>query len=288
MELTHYGLKDFLLMNQYLTDQKIGFLPLLVLRGKKTFLGLHGNQQFAMSSKIKYLGLLYLQIYLKLFQKLKVLLLEIDDDLIPETYRFSANSKYIIPHPIMSEVKPRLQPGERLDHNISLKIGVVGMIRPDKPIAQIIEKIQEYIKNSPNHCELAIGTPFNNKPAYLDQIEALLYDTTRQEDYFKVLQMIDILVVHYDKERYYYRASGVISDAGSCGCYIIASDYPVIKNQVNYPVSIGATFSSFDQIGDLIDQAIVKIKDQGQDHHWQWREARSAEAIAKILFSSEI
>ena len=47
MELTHYGLKDFLLMNQYLTDQKIGFLPLLVLRGKKTFLGLHGNQQFA-------------------------------------------------------------------------------------------------------------------------------------------------------------------------------------------------------------------------------------------------
>jgi hypothetical protein len=276
---------DSIFVFEFYNQHCLLLLPLLALRGKRTFLSLHGNQQFAISSKIKYWGLLYLKIYLKLFKNLKVILLEIDDDIIPEKYTLPEYSKYIIPHPIISEVKPRLKPGERLAADISIKIGVVGMIRSDKPIAQIINKIQQYIQSSANRCELIIGTPLKQKPSYLDKIETKIYDTTKEEDYLKVLGAIDILVIHYDKERYYYRTSGVISDAGSSGCYIIASDYPVIRNQVHYPVSIGATFSSFDEISDRLDRAIVHIRQQGQDNHWQWREKRSVEAIAKILFA---
>ncbi|HAG84139.1 MAG TPA: hypothetical protein DCL61_24035 [Cyanobacteria bacterium UBA12227] len=346
MQLMHNGLKDLLLINQYIPEKKIGFLsletplpsllkkfteslpnyslglqvrreyrhismglrslkfkdidtlfifeiynqhllfvlPLLASTGKDVFISLHGNQQFAINSRIKFLGLIYLKNYLQLFKNLKVVLFEIDDDVIPEKFRLPAASKVIIPHPIISDATPKLKPGERLPANTKIKIGVVGMIRQDKPIGTLIEKLQEYIASSNSGCELIIGTPFGQKPDYLDKIEATLYDTTKENDYINVLKQIDILVIHYEKDRYYYRTSGVISDAGSCGCYIIASDYPVINHQVNWPLQIGSTFAHFNEIGSLIDQAINHIREKGQDNHWIWREQRSAEAIAKLLF----
>ncbi len=270
----------FEIYNQHL----LGILPLLALRGKQVFISLHGNQQFAMNSQIKFFGLVYLKTYLQLFNNLKVVLFETDDHVIPEKFRLPASSKIIIPHPILSEVTPKLLPGERLPLDTKIKIGVVGMIRKDKPISKLITKLQKHLGSKADQCELIIGTPFGQKPNYLDQLGVSLYDTTKEEDYIRVLKQIDILVIHYDKERYYYRTSGVISDAGSCGCYIIASDYPVINHQVNFPVPIGATFSTFDEIGSLIDQAITHIRQKGQDNHWIWREQRSAAAIAKLLF----
>lgn len=263
-------------------------LPLLTLmacRGKKILISLHGNQQFAMSSLIKYLGLIYLKIYLKLFKNLKVVNLEIKDDIIPEKYRLPSSSQLIMPHPIISEAKPRLLLGERIHQNTQIKIGVVGMIREDKPISKVLEKIQEYQSLSSYYYELIIGTPFKQKPAYLDKLNAKLYDTTKEADYLKVLQEIDILVIYYEKDKYYYRASGVISDAASSGCYIIASDYPAINHQVNYPVKIGSTFADFNEIGSLIEEGISFIKENGQDNHWLYREKRTAEAIAKKLFN---
>ena len=323
MKLMHDGLKDFLLLEEYIESQKIGFISLEVplpkwilnfsqslkysiglqirreyrhismglrslrfsdvdtififelynqhllfvmplfamisLLGKKVLICLHGNQQFAMTNKIKFWGLLYLQAYLNLFKKLKVISFEVDDDVLPEKFRLPDKSKYIIPHPIISEAKPKFLPGERLPSNVPIKIGVVGMIRLDKPITQVIDKLQEYIKSSEHQCELVIGTPFEQKPNYLDKLNVTLYDTTKPEDYIHILTEINILVIHYEKDRYYYRTSGVISDAGSCGCYIIASDYPVIKHQVSWPEKIGSTFSNFNEIYTLIDLSLIHI-----------------------------
>jgi glycosyltransferase involved in cell wall biosynthesis len=287
MALRAFQLKDvdalfiFEIYNQHL----LLALPLLALTGKKLLISLHGNQQFAMSSKFKYIGLMYLKAYLKLFPNLKVVTFEIDDEILPEKYRLPDGSKIVIPHPIISEAEPNLKPGERLAENTKIKIGIVGMIRADKPIGKLLEKLQEYVAKHEN-CELVIGTPFGQKPSYLDKIDAKLYDTTKEEDYINVLKQIDILVIHYEKDRYYYRTSGVISDAGSCGCYIIASDYPVIRHQVNWPVKIGSTFESFDEIGSKIDEAIASLGATGKDNHWLWRKGRSAEAIAKMLFPS--
>ena len=177
MKLMHDGLKDFLLMEQYIKQNKIGFISLelplsqwikkitkyinnysiglqirreyrhicmglnvlqfadvdtififeiynqhllfimpllaiMALRGKEILICLHGNQQFAITSKIKFWGLLYLKAYLKLFKNLKVVSFEIDDDVLPEQFRLPTSSKYIVPHPIISEAKPRLVTGE--------------------------------------------------------------------------------------------------------------------------------------------------------------------------------
>ncbi len=280
-----YPEADALFIFEIYSQHLLLTLPLLALTGKEVLLSLHGNQQFAMNSKVKYLGLLYLKLFLNL-PNFKALTLEIDDDVIPEKYQLPDQSKLVIPHPILSDIKPNLKPGERWPEERPLKIGVVGMIRADKPIAKLIEELQEYITQTPHNCELIIGTPFWQKPDYLDKLNCTLVDTAKEEDYLKVLQQIDILVIHYDQERYYYRTSGVISDAGSCGCYIIASDYPVIKHQVDWPAKIGSTFQEFGEIGSIIDEAIPQIRSQGQDNHWLWREGRNAEAIAKIIFQN--
>jgi glycosyltransferase involved in cell wall biosynthesis len=258
-------------------------LFLLALTRKKVLILLHGNQQFAMDSKIKYLGLIYFKIYLKIFKNFKAVLLEIDDHILPEKFRLPSTSKLIIPHPIVSEVVPRLKLGERLPADTKIKIGVVGTIRPDKPIAKLIEKLQHYLASNSNRCELIIGTPLAQKPAYLDQLGIQIWDTTREENYFELLRQIDILVTDFDRDRYYYRTSGVISDAAACGCYVIAPDYPVIKHQITSPVAIGSTFKSFDELDHLLDRAIIHRREQGQDCHWLWREGRSLEQIAKIL-----
>jgi len=272
----------FELYNQHLSIL-LPLLALQALQGKEVLISLHGNQQFAMSSRIKNLGLMYLRTYLNLFKNLKVVTLELDDSVIPEAYRLPPDSMLVIPHPIMSEVEPKLKPGERIPADRRIKIGVVGMIRPDKPIAKLVQQLTLYTATHPN-CELVIGTPLSTKPKELENINATLRDTTKEEDYLKVLQEIDILVIHYDRDRYYYRTSGVISDAASCGCYIIASHYPVIEHQVKWPTPIGETFENFEQIPELIDQAILYLCEHGQDNHWQWRKQRNAEAIAKILF----
>lgn len=273
---------DALLIFEAYNQHLLLLLPLLTLTGKKTFIMLHGNQQFALTSKLKYWGLLYLKLYLKLFKRFQVILLELNDQILPSQVQLPTDSKIVIPHPLRNDVFPRLKPGERLTENTPIKIGIVGMIRADKPIGQLLEKLQEYLQRH-DECELIIGTPFGQKPTYLNEIKAQLYDTTKEEDYLKLLQQIDILVIHYDRDRYYYRTSGVISDAASCGCYIIASDYPLIKQQIDYPVSIGSTFTDFNELEHLIEQAIIDIKTSGQDRHWLWREKRNPEAIASIL-----
>ena len=257
-------------------------LPLLILTNKKTFIMLHGNQQFAMHSKVKYWGLLYLKLYLKFFDNLKVILLEIDDDLLDDQFQLPQKSKIVIPHPLRNEVTPRLQPGERLKEIDKIRVGIVGIIRADKPINKLIEKAQKYIKLNPQ-VELIIGTPLAQKPQYLEKSEITFIDTTQEEDYLQTLQKIDILLIHYDQDRYYYRTSGVISDAASSGCYIVASDYPVIKHQINYPVNIGSTFRSFDELGVILEAAVAHVRVHGQDNHWLWREQRTAKSIANLL-----
>lgn len=257
-------------------------LPLLVLSRKEVLIMLHGNQQFALNSKLKYWGLLYLKLFLNFFKSLKVVLLELDDEICPKKVRLPDRSKIIIPHPIVEELTPDLSLGIRKKSQ-KIKIGIVGIIRSDKPIEKIITQVEEYLKKN-TEAELIIGTPLKQKSDYLSKLNATIKDTTKEEDYFKVLQEIDILIVHYDRDRYYYRTSGVVSDAGSAGCYIIASDYPLIKHQIEYPVTIGDTFTNFTELDEKIDSAIAFIRENGRDNHWLWREKRNVKSIAKILF----
>jgi hypothetical protein len=268
--------------NQHL----LTLLPMLVSTGKQVFLGIHGNQLLAQESKIKYLGFVYLKKFIQFNPKFKVILLELDDDYVSDKFKFNAYSKIVIPHPIISEVTPKLQPRERLKQDDKITIGIVGIIREDKPINKILEKVRSYVSQHSQKLEFLIGTPINQKPKYLENCSEITFiDTTDDEDYLQALQQLHILVTNFNQQRYYYRASGVISDAGSCGCYIIAPDYPIIKHQITWPVPIGSLYSSLDDLDQVMEEAILHIQKKGQYNHWIWREKRNAEYIAKLLFS---
>lgn len=348
MELMHPGLKEFLSIDQYVPDRKIGFLSietplpqffkkltesipnytialnirreyrhlatafrafklkdidsiflfeiylqhvfitlfLLALTGKEVLICLHGEQQFADKNPIKYAGLLYLKLFLKLF-KFKIVLFEIDDEILPEKVRIPSASKIIIPHPIRSDVEPTSPLGHHKPDNEPIKIGIVGMIRADKPIFELAQRLATYTKRPDSGCEFIIGLPFHQKSEKIEQLEVQLYDTAQESEYFNLLQKLDILVAFYKGDRYYYRASGVVNDAVSCGCYILASDYPVIKHQLISPVEIGKTFQNFDELEARISEAIPHIRSHGKDKQWLWRKGRTAEAIAKQLFKTE-
>jgi hypothetical protein len=258
-------------------------LPLLSLTNKNIFLGLHGNQISPNKNIITASGFKLLKRQLKKSKKFKVVLLELDDSLVDPAYQLPDDSKIVIPHPIIREAIPRLQLGERLAKLAQIRIGVVGIIRPDKPIKKVLDHLVKYVDKNPN-CEIIVGAPIKQKPQFLNNLKVTLLDTTRQQDYLDILKTIDILVTDYDRDSYFYRASGVISDGGSCGCYILANDYPVIRQQITWPVSIGQVFSSLDELESLLDQAIIHVRQNGQDNHWQWREKRGAEYIAKLLF----
>ncbi|MBW4520428.1 MAG: hypothetical protein KME16_12105 [Scytolyngbya sp. HA4215-MV1] len=262
-------------------------LPLLALTGKEILICLHGEQQFAEKNIIKYIGLLYLKLFLKLF-KSKIVLFEIDDKILPEKVRIHSKSKIIIPHPIRSDVEPTLPLGSHKPDNEPIKIGIVGMIREDKPIFELAKRLAAYTKQADSGCELIIGLPFYQKTEKIEQLEVQLYDTTQESEYFNLLKKLDILVAFYKGDRYYYRASGVVNDAVSCGCYILASDYPVIQHQLLSPVEVGKTFQTFDELESRISEVIPHIRSHGKDNQWLWREGRTAKTIAKQLFSAEL
>ena len=165
-----YKDRELLFVFEAYNQHLLLLLPLLLLTGKKVLIMLHGNQQFAIHSKIKYWGLLYLKLFLFLSKKIKVILLEIDDRLLPEKVRLPKDSKIIIPHPIVEQLTPRLPIAARLTASEKIKIGIVGTIRADKPIAKLIKIIQTYLQTN-SQVELIIGTPSAQKLQDLEQLD---------------------------------------------------------------------------------------------------------------------
>ncbi len=286
MAFRSFQLKDvdtIIVMEIYLQHVFIT-LPLLALTGKKVLLFLHGDQQFAVRNWVKLIGLNYVKLFLKT-SRFKAVLLEIDDAILPSHVQLPSVSKLVIPHPLRSDVEPRSRMGERWPTDRRITIGVVGIIRADKPIAKVMNRLRDYGMNHPDTCELVLGIPCEQKPDNLDLTGFTIRDTTLESDYFDVLKNLDILVSFYSYDSYYYRASGVINDAVCSGCFCIAPDYPVIRHQLTWPVEVGLTFTKINQIATLLDQAIIHVRQQGQDNHWLWRQQRSTKAIADLLLN---
>jgi hypothetical protein len=162
-----------------------------------------------------------------------------------------------------------------------LKIGIVGMIRPDKPIIPII-KILETYTNETVSIETFIGTPFWQVPDELKKGAINLIDTTSSEQYNSFIQSLDIVINYYDKEHFYYRSSGVLNDAISGGCFVIVPDYPLLKEQVSNPVKVGETYENIEDIKNAIDRSIQYMTNNVIAFD-KWCHIRSNEKILKNL-----
>lgn len=262
-------------------------MPLLSLSKGHVYLSLHWNQQLAMSSPLKYVGLLYLKLYLKMFPKFKAVLFEEDDQVLEERYRLPATAKCVIPMPVRTDLTPTLAMGERFGSDHRICFGISGFPRDGKgQLKDWIEHLDTLIATHFPDSQLRVGIPLflSAAPKLPDRVE--LVDTTLDPAYVEFLSQMDILITYYERDKYFYRTSGVMNDAVCSGCYVVAPDYPILAHQISWPAAVGATYEDMDGLVPAISTCVHALREQGQDPHWQWRQQRTAESIAPRLFGS--
>ena len=138
-------------------------------------------------------------------------------------------------------------------------VGIVGRLRPEKNVLKLLNVLSEMRQTRHSEVEVLVGC---DDPAVLAQAQSLglnVIDTTAEAAYDAALDSIDVLVVNYDRGRYFYRTSGVIADAALRGLVVVCPDYPTFRIQISTPVVIGATFKSFDNLGQAINEALSLI-----------------------------
>ncbi len=248
------------------------------LRRKIIFI-LNHVQQFALESSYHRVMLQYFK-----FFHFYTINFEISDDILPAAIRFNERSSLIIPHPVDCSFKPRLLPGDRVPPNAQLKLGVVGFPRDGKPIVRLAEYVYNLAKKGTLGCDVVIGT--HSKWAAFESLQKLgvpVVATDTRQSYIDTLRSLDIAVYLFEKDKYYYRASGVIADALACGCHVVCSDYPVLKHQIMWPVRVGTTFTTLDDLPEAIREASEIVYSVGQDNHWEYRKQRDARSIAEKI-----
>jgi hypothetical protein len=252
--------------------------PLFKLSGRRLAFIMHGCQQAAATSFAHRVGLWYFKLF-----GFEAIQLEVSDEILPENCRIDSRRRLVIPLPIYPLEEPRLKPKERLPKEARIRIGIVGYPRKGKPSYAVIEKLSRLIQTHLPECELVVGAPAWLEDESLSALGIPVHDTTDGREYFSLLRSLDIFVSHYEQDAYYYRASGIISDAVSCGCHVVCPDYPVFSHQVTMPTRVGTTYANFENIGEAIEEAISFVRAEGQDNQWNYREARSAPAIAELF-----
>jgi hypothetical protein len=257
------------------TINTIYLLPIyfaLLLRGRPAFFLAHGSQQTASRSSLHAAALQICRFAVRVAELYPVHL-ELGDAGMPAGARFPAEKSLCIPHPHPLSDKPL--PEKKRDG--PLRVGVVGILRGDKPIDEIFRLLagmQEELG-----IRLVLGTPLWQKPAWAGTLPIEIVDTTTEAQYFACLSGLDVLLVDFRRADYYFRPSGVIIDAAMCGCAIVCPDFPVLVAEITNPVTIGRTCSDLKEIPGLLRE----IKSASPPDFIAWREPRRMENVAPLF-----
>ncbi len=247
-----------------------------ILKRKPTFFIIHGIQQTYQISTFRKLGFKMLLFLEKRF-KFWPVHLEASDENFTDILRFK-KSGIVMSIPFPQEMQTNFK---KRDISTSIKIGIVGILRPDKPIMPIVNVLLGY-KNDTIPTEVFVGTPLWVLPEEMKKLPINYVDTARGDQYSAFIQTLDMVITYYDKAGFYYRSSGVINDAVGGGCFVVVPDYPVLKIQITNPVKVGETYADVADIKNSIDRAIDYIKNNEVEFE-KWRDYRSNENILKSL-----
>jgi hypothetical protein len=240
-----------------------------ILKGKPVFFIVHGLQQTHHNSLFHKLGfniLLFLEKYFNFWP----IHLEISDQHITNIIRFTKS--IVIPHPLSQDVHFATKQINKI-----IKVGIVGMIRPDKPIQPLIDILKIY--QSRADIQVFIGTAKFSLPDTLLKNNIFpIHDTTSAYDYNKFIESMHIIINNFDKDQFYFRPSGIINDSLAGGCVVIAPNFPVFAAQISTPVEVGYTYNNIREIPTLVDSAIIRIK-EANIRFDQWIDYRQTDRI---------
>lgn len=218
-------------------------------------------------------------IYFKMF-RFGSILFEVNDSVLPNSIRIREKQKLIIPHPVTFFNSS----------NYSLKkqtvvFGLFGKSRKGKILnLSLARQVKNTIERLPKCCSLKIGLPtwdVNYKKFKEEGFEVLA--TNSDDEYRDFLASIDISIQVFEKDEYFFRASGSVMDAICSGCHIICSDYPVIRHEVMWPNRVGTSFNDTFDLSRAMEEALGYISSSKKgDYEKHYRE-RSAERIAQYI-----
>ncbi len=136
----------------------------------------------------------------------------------------------------------------------ALTIGVVGSIRPEKKIEELLQKL-DLIKQKFPQIVLLLGSDDTKLNYEYERKGWTVLDTKLYDNYIRAINDSDVLVFNYDANAYRYRHSGVITDAIINNKIVIVPEYPYFVKQINSPVEVGVSFSSLDVLDETIENA---------------------------------
>lgn len=247
-----------------------------LLRNQPVFFFVHGIQQIGYRSPVHLAGLRLIQWIVRHF-RFWPLHLELDDRVLPPRDRFARSIQLAHPLPRQSFAERAPLGGRKV------RIGVVGMLRPDKPILPLIEQLSEFIQVQTD-LELVVGTPFWQRSPDLVERSFTLVDTTTPEQYAALLDSLDIVVTAFDRDSFYFRPSGVINDAVAAGCYVLAPHFPVFMSQLSTPCRVGRTYTDDTDLVAVLTEAVADLHEGAVDFN-AWRKHRTSEKLLNELGS---
>ena len=249
--LARHPTADAVFVREFLTIPLLLASPLLLrFRGRALFVLIHNVQMAHLRSRDRFA--------LRLLFRLgfRFVALETDAGIRELGVDFHRDQLLVLPlcWPATAESRSRLPNSTRPI------IGIVGRLRPEKNVLKLLERMASLRQTLRPEIDVVVGC---DSPEILTQAAALglnCVDTTTEDAYNTALDSIDILVVNYERTRYFYRTSGVIADAAFRGLVVVCPDYPAFRTQVSTPAPVGSTFSSLDDLANAINQAAALIR----------------------------
>lgn len=165
-----------------------------------------------------------------------------------------------------------------------LTIGIIGAYRKEKNIETILKYLSSYKSDGASvlkNCNIILGSTYDCRSEEQKELIEFI-DTSKNDIYLDLLDLVDVAVLNYDKA-YAFRSSGVLHDIVSRRTYCIVPNYPILVSQVVWPVEVGVSFDSLDELPDLVEYAIQVLGASDKNIYEAFETGRSQEHLkAKI------
>ena len=163
-------------------------------------------------------------------------------------------------------------------------ISIPGRPSKEKGSYKLINLIDKFLKNnSDKKYKFIVSNKLLNivKSTKINASKFICPPEDSYKYYDAFISLSNCAIFNYDSRYYYYRHSGVILDCLSRRTAVICPDYPLLKNMVNYPVSVGLTFNNLENLNFILENKI--------SHNWietlEWEIYFRERSISKVVGS---
>ncbi|MEZ5863520.1 MAG: hypothetical protein R3D25_05395 [Geminicoccaceae bacterium] len=161
-------------------------------------------------------------------------------------------------------------------------IGVIGRELPEKNTDQLLSLLLAFRESGDLDAEIVLGSNDAKVLETWARRGVRAVPTLDYADYLRAIAEVDVLLIHYDRQHYFYRSSGVIHDAACAGTAVVCPNFPVFRFQVTAPVRVGAVFDSAEEMLPALREAL-EIVNSEPDHFATWAWARRPEEFSRRI-----